>query len=193
MDMRLRRSLLGVLACGLLLLSQTTDLRAQGGPVDIQMFKPAMDSKGHFNVDSTQVLGPWNTSIGLLVNYAYRPLVLKGDNDRFFRVNDLVGANIQFAIGMFKLSKRGKRSSPTTTAIFRCTPAAREIRSSSSPQPSGLIPPALLMILVPVSPRRGRTVLNCSRKSCAYPSFESRSCCFCRIDIVISARKSCVT
>ncbi len=82
--------------------------RAQGGPVDIQMFKPAMDSKGHFSIDSTQVLSPWATSFGLLFNYAYRPLVLKGENGRFFRTNDLVYANLQFAMGLFKLSKQGK-------------------------------------------------------------------------------------
>ncbi|MBA4358846.1 MAG: hypothetical protein C0405_14095, partial [Desulfovibrio sp.] len=88
--------------------SSATNVKAQGGPIDIQQFKPAMDSKGHFTVDSTQVLGPWKTSIGLLVNYAYRPLELKGENGRWFRVNDLVGANIQFALGLFKLSKNSK-------------------------------------------------------------------------------------
>jgi OmpA-OmpF porin, OOP family len=105
--MRLRCLLTVTAALGLLLLGQSA-ARAQGGPIDIQMFKPAMDSKGHFSVDSTQVLAPWATSFGLLGNYAHKPLVLKSDNGRFFETNHLVGANLQFAIGMMKLSKRGK-------------------------------------------------------------------------------------
>ena len=64
--MRLRYSLCSAIAGTLFVLGQTQVLRAQGGPVDIQMFKPAMDSKGHFSIDSTQVLVPWATSFGLL-------------------------------------------------------------------------------------------------------------------------------
>jgi outer membrane protein OmpA-like peptidoglycan-associated protein len=87
---------------------QSAPAGAQGGPVDIQQFKPAMDSKGHFSIDSSQVLAPWHTSFGLMGTYAYRPLVIEGKDGRYFRTNDLVGANLQFAIGMFKLSKRGQ-------------------------------------------------------------------------------------
>jgi outer membrane protein OmpA-like peptidoglycan-associated protein len=72
------------------------------------MFKPAMDSKGHFSIDSTQVLGPWNTSFGLMVNYAKNPLDMKGGNGRFYKTTDMVGANLQFAMGLFKLSPKGK-------------------------------------------------------------------------------------
>ncbi|MFH2009434.1 MAG: thrombospondin type 3 repeat-containing protein, partial [bacterium] len=106
--MRLRYSLCAAAVSVLLLLSQSGTARAQGGPIDIQQFKPAMDSKGHFSIDSTQVLGPWNTSFGLMVNYARNPLVLKGEDGRTFKTESLVGANLQFAIGMFKATKRGK-------------------------------------------------------------------------------------
>ena len=72
-----------------LLLLRSSALHAQGGPVDIQQFKPAMDSKGHFSIDSTQVLSPWNTSFGLLFSYANKPLVLKAEDyslsDRLMR------------------------------------------------------------------------------------------------------------
>jgi len=81
---------------------------AQGGPVDINMFKPAMDSKGHFSIDSTQVLSPWTTSFGLMVNYARNPLTMEGAGGRFYKTTDMVGANLQFAMGLAKLSKRGK-------------------------------------------------------------------------------------
>jgi len=102
------RSLLTVAAVFGLLLWSPTVARGQGGPIDIQQFKPAMDSKGHFSVDSTQVLAPWATSFGLMGSYANKPLVLKADNGRFFETNHLVGANLQFAIGLMKLSKRSK-------------------------------------------------------------------------------------
>jgi OmpA-OmpF porin, OOP family len=103
-----RRSLCVALTliAGLLIAPLTA--RAQGGPVDLNMFKPAMDSKGHFSVDSTQVLGPWNTSFGLMVNYAKNPLDMKGANGRFFKTTDMVGANLQFAMGLFKLTPKGK-------------------------------------------------------------------------------------
>ena len=65
---------------------------AQGGPVDVQMFRPAMDSKGIVSVESTQVLSPGMFSIGLTANYAQKPLVLKGDlrggTERTFQVKN---------------------------------------------------------------------------------------------------------
>ncbi len=79
--------------------------RAQGGPVDIQMFHPAMDSKGILSVESTQVLSPGMFSVGLVVNYAFKPLVLKGDDDRLFQITHLSTANIQFAIGLFRVKR----------------------------------------------------------------------------------------
>jgi outer membrane protein OmpA-like peptidoglycan-associated protein len=94
------------LVAGLLLASGTA--HAQGGPVDLNMFKPAMDSKGHFSIDSTQVLSPWTTSFGLMVNYARNPLNMEGGSGRFYKTTDLVGANLQFAMGLFKLEKKGK-------------------------------------------------------------------------------------
>jgi len=80
---------------------------AQGGPIDIQQFKPAMDSKGHFSIDSTQVLAPWHMSFGLYGSYASKPLVLKSSNGRFFQTDHLVGASLQFTMGMMKLHRRG--------------------------------------------------------------------------------------
>ncbi len=90
-----------------LLMFQSRTAYAQGGPVDIQMFRPAMDSKGILGVETTQVLRPGMFSIGLTANYAHKPLVLKGDlaggPNRTFQVKTLTSANLQFAIGLFKL------------------------------------------------------------------------------------------
>lgn len=81
------------------------EARAQGGPVDIQMFRPAMDSKGILGVETTQVLSPGMFSVGLTASYAHNVLMLPGDDDRLFRVKTLTTANIQFAIGLFKIKK----------------------------------------------------------------------------------------
>ncbi|MBU1069273.1 OmpA family protein [Myxococcota bacterium] len=74
---------------------------AQGGPIDIQLFRPAMDSKGHFSVDSTQVLGHMKISFGFGVTNAFKPLELEG-NGRSFVVDQMLTATVQFAIGLFQ-------------------------------------------------------------------------------------------
>jgi outer membrane protein OmpA-like peptidoglycan-associated protein len=79
--------------------------RAQGGPVDVQMFRPAMDSKGILGVETTQVLSPGMFSVGLVASYAHNPLTLEGDAGRLFKVKTLTTANIQFAIGLFKIKR----------------------------------------------------------------------------------------
>jgi len=78
---------------------------AQGGPIDVQNFRPAMDSKGLIGVESTQILSPGMFSIGLVVNYSHKPLVLKGAGDRVFQVTHLTTADIQFAIGLFRIKR----------------------------------------------------------------------------------------
>lgn len=74
---------------------------AQGGPIDLQMFRPAMDSKGHFSVDSTQVLGHMKISFGFGVTNAFKPLKLSGNGNEF-AVNQLLTSTVQFAIGLFQ-------------------------------------------------------------------------------------------
>jgi OmpA-OmpF porin, OOP family len=74
---------------------------AQGGPIDIQHFKPAMDSKGHFGVDSSQVLGHKKLSMTFGVSNAWNPLQLSG-NGRTFGVNQLITGYLQAAVGLWK-------------------------------------------------------------------------------------------
>src|SRR6476646_9985360 len=54
--------------------------RAQltNAPVDLQIFRPAMDSKGFITLNSSAVLGQFDTSFGLVVSYAHKPLTLNG-------------------------------------------------------------------------------------------------------------------
>ena len=48
----------------------------QNAPVDLEIFRPAMDSKGFVTVNSSAVLGQWDISFGLVTSYARRPLQL---------------------------------------------------------------------------------------------------------------------
>ncbi|MGM0595935.1 MAG: OmpA family protein [Myxococcota bacterium] len=74
---------------------------AQGGPISIQKFRPAMDSKGHFAVDSSQVLGHLKISLGFGLTSAFNPLVLEGNN-REFVIDQMLSSHLQIAIGLFK-------------------------------------------------------------------------------------------
>ena len=50
-----------------------------GGPIDLQLFRPAMDSKGYITLNASQVLGHLDLSFGLVVNYSYKVLDFNSD------------------------------------------------------------------------------------------------------------------
>jgi OOP family OmpA-OmpF porin len=84
-----------------------------GGPLDLQLFRPAIDSKGLITLNGSQVLGHLDFSFGLVLNYARKPLSIDGlprsgvpcaagvNCSRFEMVNMATG-NLQAAIGFFK-------------------------------------------------------------------------------------------
>src|SRR6478752_10758840 len=51
----------------------------QNAPVDLEIFRPAMDSKGFITINSSAVLGQWDFSFGLVTSYARRPLSFQGN------------------------------------------------------------------------------------------------------------------
>ena len=52
----------------------TAHSQQSGGPIDIQTFRPAMDSRGYITLNSSRPLGHLDYSVGLVVNYAYNVL-----------------------------------------------------------------------------------------------------------------------
>ena len=80
-------------------LCPTAQARAQGGAVGLQLFSPAMDSKGLFTLDATAVPGHLEPSFGLVVSYARRPLDLASGGARF-SVDNLVTGHLQAALGL---------------------------------------------------------------------------------------------
>ena len=95
-----------------------------GGPVDIQLFRPAMDSKGYITLNASQVLGHLDLSFGLVINYAMNPLNMASDETMSgvwcvtgvgackigdathraarYDINNLITGHFQAAIGLFK-------------------------------------------------------------------------------------------
>ncbi|HXT95637.1 MAG TPA: transporter, partial [Polyangia bacterium] len=83
----------------------------QSGPVDLQLFRPAMDSKGFITINSSGVLGQGDVSFGLVTSYARKPLVLNGPavggQPTQFNVNNLVSPSLQAAVGFTHLPHLG--------------------------------------------------------------------------------------
>jgi outer membrane protein OmpA-like peptidoglycan-associated protein len=80
----------------------------QGSTFNLQLFRPAVDSKGYFTVNASQILGHLDFSIGLIGVYARRTLELGsssigGDPSLpGFSVSDFITANVQASLGLFK-------------------------------------------------------------------------------------------
>jgi OOP family OmpA-OmpF porin len=65
---------------------------------DLQLFRPAIDSKGYITTNASQVLGLWDFSIGLVGTVAAGPLRLEADGKRF-GVNYVITPSLQAALG----------------------------------------------------------------------------------------------
>src|SRR5450432_3702592 len=81
-------------------------------PVDLQMFRPAMDSKGFITLNSSAVLGQFDTSFGLVVSYARKPLAFTSTvgnpgQKSGFSVDNVVTPSLQGAVGFTKLPHLG--------------------------------------------------------------------------------------
>src|SRR5215213_2452130 len=78
---------------------------------NLQLFRPAIDSKGYITLNASQVLGHKDFSFGLVGTWAGKPLVLElpaggtdpitgmpVQNGRIFSVNHLITTQLQFAL-----------------------------------------------------------------------------------------------
>jgi outer membrane protein OmpA-like peptidoglycan-associated protein len=84
----------------------------QNAPVDLEIFRPAMDSKGFVTVNSSAVLGQWDISFGLVTSYARRPLRFTGtgmfgNSTNTFSVDTIIRPSLQGAIGFLSLPHLG--------------------------------------------------------------------------------------
>src|SRR6185295_9219436 len=98
---RSRIGALLVVFAGLLLARRAAAQQLVSAPIDLQVFRPAMDSKGYITLNSSQVLGQLDFSFGLVSTWGAKVLDLKnpnagGQNARF-AVNNLITPSLQGA------------------------------------------------------------------------------------------------
>jgi OOP family OmpA-OmpF porin len=78
--------------------------RLQNAPVDLQLFRPAVDSKGFITLNASQILAPKDFSFGLTLTWARDPLALEGTaggQPSSFRIENLITPTFQGAVGVF--------------------------------------------------------------------------------------------
>ena len=66
---------------------------------DLQLFRPAIDTKGYMTVNASQVLGMWDFSIGLLGTLAGQPLKLDSPNGNSWHADYVLTPSVQAALG----------------------------------------------------------------------------------------------
>jgi len=91
-----------------LLIAATSE--AQDRPISLQLFLPALDSKGYFTQNASQILGHNEWSFGFVASLAKNPLELRTDAGcapddaecRSFVVENLITLQGQVAVGLFQ-------------------------------------------------------------------------------------------
>ena len=77
----------------------------KSAPIDLQLFRPAADSKGYFTLNGAQVLAPLDFSFGLITTIAWKPLQFQGvipntTTSSVITVNNLITTTLQAAVGL---------------------------------------------------------------------------------------------
>lgn len=85
-------------------IARAQDLTAPG--FSLENFRPAVDSKGYVTVNSSQILGHLDFSLGLVGSYAHNVLNLSANKNRF-DVQHLLTPQLQAAVGLFKWVELG--------------------------------------------------------------------------------------
>jgi OOP family OmpA-OmpF porin len=98
--------------------------RAQlsSAPVDLQVFRPAADTKGYITLNGAQILAPLDVSFGMITTGGWKPLVLENgtwthpgasasapgaSQDRSLTMNFILTTTLHGAIGLFSTDHLG--------------------------------------------------------------------------------------
>jgi OOP family OmpA-OmpF porin len=92
-------------AVAVAVLATATAARAQtAGNIDLNVFRPAMDSRGYITVNASQPLGHLDFSFGLgALDWGYRLLRFEegeGDAERVYSIDNLITATLVAAVGL---------------------------------------------------------------------------------------------
>jgi OmpA-OmpF porin, OOP family len=97
-----------ILATLLALPSRARAQDAQGPAFNLQLFRPALDSKGYITVNASQILGHLDFSLALIGSLAHNVLNLRRDgSSNRFDVEELLTPQLQAALGLFKWAEVG--------------------------------------------------------------------------------------
>jgi OmpA-OmpF porin, OOP family len=103
-----------------LLAAATAQAKPSGGNIDLNAFRPAMDSRGYITVNASQILGHKELSFGLVTNWGFKVLEMTGpvggftpgagytdDGETKYTVTNVITPELQFAFGLFKVVEIG--------------------------------------------------------------------------------------
>jgi outer membrane protein OmpA-like peptidoglycan-associated protein len=79
-------------------------------PLELQVFRPAMDSKGFLTLNASQILAPLDFSFGLVTTWARRPMDFEtpvAGETSTFRIENLITPSFQAAVGLFQQRQIG--------------------------------------------------------------------------------------
>jgi outer membrane protein OmpA-like peptidoglycan-associated protein len=82
----------------------------KSAPIELQVFRPAMDSKGFITLNASQILGPKDFSFGLVSTWGRNPLEFEGtvaNEPSSLKVQNLITPSLQGAVGLFQLRQVG--------------------------------------------------------------------------------------
>lgn len=88
-----------VLLLSLLTASQANAQTTVGANIDINAFRPAMDSRGYLTVNASQVLGHKESSFGLVTNWGKSVLTLE-DGTNKYEVQNIISPTLVGAFGL---------------------------------------------------------------------------------------------
>jgi outer membrane protein OmpA-like peptidoglycan-associated protein len=85
-------------------LARAQDGVLQAAPIELQTFRPAVDSKGFLTLNASQILAPRDFSFGLVTAWSRKPLAFEGQvagSTSSFTISNLVTPSLQGAVGVF--------------------------------------------------------------------------------------------
>src|SRR5260370_24113648 len=97
--------MVGLIAAAALLASasRAEAQEAQGNAFGLQLFRPAVDSKGYFTVNASPILGHLDFSIGLVATYNRYPFNLSSaDGKNQLHVSDMVTPQWHAPLGLLQ-------------------------------------------------------------------------------------------
>ncbi|MBU0551056.1 OmpA family protein [Myxococcota bacterium] len=92
---------LALMALGCGLFAPTLGLAQEPRDIDIQRFRPAMDSQGFITIERSKALGTLEPAIGLYMNYSFNPLTQEIDGTRRALIEQYGRGDILLALGFF--------------------------------------------------------------------------------------------